>query len=115
MGIFRREIEVMLKAIGVAILVLLIILPVAWGYEQTQQVRRWQSVVCVYRINELTRGGALTVEPGSAPDACAVLARLGFSLEPEAIAPPSPFVIRRVTSRQGAADPRLAVGAAKGG
>ena len=49
MGFFRPEVEAALKVIGIVGLITLIVLPVAWGYEQRKQARAWQSVACAYR------------------------------------------------------------------
>jgi hypothetical protein len=99
MGFFRRDIEVVLKALGVTMLVALIAIPFAWGYEKDRQARMWQSMVCTYRVNELARRASLTLQPEPAPDACTLLARLGFNLDPDEIAPPSFVPFRRVASR----------------
>src|SRR5256885_553832 len=99
MRIFRRDIEVVLKTLGAVVLVALIAIPFAWGYEKDRQARMWQSVVCSYRVDELTRRSSVTLQPEPAPDPCTVLARLGFSLEPEAIAPPSFLSLRRLALR----------------
>src|SRR5207244_625257 len=40
MRIFRSEIETALKIMGIAALISLILLPVAWGYEQRQRARQ---------------------------------------------------------------------------
>jgi hypothetical protein len=96
MRIFRREIEVTLKALGVVTLLALIVVPLAWGYHQGRRARMWQDVVCAYRVNELTRQGTLNLQPEPAPDSCTVLTRLGLALEPDSLAPPTPFVVRRV-------------------
>ncbi|MBM3217362.1 MAG: hypothetical protein FJZ38_01530 [Candidatus Rokubacteria bacterium] len=80
MGFFRREIEVTLKMLGVALLVGLIVLPVAWGYEQRRQARTWQNVACAYRIKEVTRTAPFIQNVERAPDACTALARPGFQL-----------------------------------
>jgi hypothetical protein len=81
MGFFRREIEVTLKMLGVMILIGLIVLPVAWGYEQRRQARTWQNVACAYRIKEVTRTAPFIANVGRAPDACTALERLGFQME----------------------------------
>jgi hypothetical protein len=80
MGFFRREIEVTLKMLGVVLLVGLIVLPVAWGYEQRRQARTWQNVACAYRIKEVTRTAPFVQNVERAHDACTTLARLGFQL-----------------------------------
>ena len=80
MRFFRREIEVTLKMLGLVILIGLIVLPVAWGYEQRRQARTWQNVACAYRIKEVTRMAPFVANVERAPDACTALARLGFQL-----------------------------------
>jgi hypothetical protein len=87
MGFFRREIEVTLKMLGVALLIGLIVLPVAWGYEQRRQARTWQNVACAYRIKEVTRTAPFIANVERAPDACTTLARLGFELAEEEFVP----------------------------
>jgi hypothetical protein len=77
MKIFRREVEVTLKVLGVVILAALIVFPIVWGYEQRSQARMWQNVACAYRIKEVTRQTPLAGLERSA-DACTTLARLGF-------------------------------------
>ena len=64
--------------LGVMFLLGLIVLPVAWGYEQRRQARTWQNVACAYRIKEVTRTAPFIANVERAPDACATLARLGF-------------------------------------
>ena len=84
MRFFRREIEVTLKMLGVVTLLGLIVLPVAWGYEQRRQARTWQNVACAYRIKEVTRSlpfASANIE--RAPDACTALARLGLDISME--------------------------------
>ena len=44
MRFFRPEVERVLKLLGGLLLLALILLPVAWGYEQRKQARAWQSV-----------------------------------------------------------------------
>ena len=81
MGFFRREVEVTLKMLGVMALIGLIVLPVAWGYEQRRQARTWQNVACAYRMKEITRNAPFIANNTErAPDACAMLARLGLPL-----------------------------------
>ncbi|HUF90996.1 MAG TPA: hypothetical protein VMR23_01385 [Candidatus Limnocylindria bacterium] len=81
MRIFRSEIQTTLRMLGIVTLVGLIVLPVAWGYEQRQQARTWQNVACAYRIKEVARRTPIlaSTEPGR--DACMLLERLGLDLE----------------------------------
>jgi hypothetical protein len=78
---FRPEIEIALKAIGVLTLLSLIVIPVVWGYGERQKARTWQNLACTYRIKEVERRTPLLggIEPGR--DACVTLERLGFALE----------------------------------
>jgi hypothetical protein len=82
-GFFRRDIEMTLKLLGVVILLGLIVLPVAWGYEQRRQARTWQSVACAYRIKEVTRQATFMAALPRSSDPCTTLARLGFQLSDE--------------------------------
>ena len=79
MRFFRREIEVALKVMGIVTLVALIVLPIAWGYEQRRQARAWQNVACAYRIKEVLRStrGVTNMDRGAEP--CAVLESLGLT------------------------------------
>ena len=80
MGFFRREVEVTLKMLGVMTLIGLIVLPIAWGYEQRRQARTWQNVACAYRIKEVSRTIPALANVDRTMDACATLERLGFSV-----------------------------------
>jgi hypothetical protein len=80
MRFFRREVELTLKMLGVAILIGLIVLPVAWGYEQRRQARAWQTVACAYRIKEISRSATFVGSIDRAADPCTTLARLGLQL-----------------------------------
>ena len=80
MGFFRREVEVTLKMLGVLTLIGLIVLPVAWGYEQRKQARAWQNVACAYRIKEVSRTIPALANVERSQDACAMLEKLGLSV-----------------------------------
>jgi hypothetical protein len=81
MRIFRPEIELTLRALGILTIVTLIVVPVVWGYGQRQKARTWQNIACAYRIKEVERRTPLLdgIEPGR--DACGTLERLGLALE----------------------------------
>ena len=83
MRFFRHEVEVTLKMLGVVTLIGLIVLPVAWGYEQRRQARTWQNVACAYRIKEVARSVPFVATVERASDACATLARLGLNVSAE--------------------------------
>jgi hypothetical protein len=81
MRFFRPEIEVTLKTIGILVLVALIVLPMAWGYEQRRQARTWHSIACAYRVKEVARQSPILAGIEHDPDACGTLHRLGLGFE----------------------------------
>jgi hypothetical protein len=81
MRFFRSEVEVALKIAGIAALISIILLPVAWGYEQRQQARNWQNIACAYRIKEVARQSPMIANVEYRRDACVALSRLGLDLD----------------------------------
>jgi hypothetical protein len=81
MRFFRREVEVTLKAIGVITLIGLIVMPMAWGFEQRRQARTWQTIACAYRMKEVARQSPFLAGVDSQSDACGALERLGLQLD----------------------------------
>jgi hypothetical protein len=81
MRFFQPEVEAVLKVLGAATLIGLIVLPTAWAYEQRQQARAWQSVACTYRMRELARRTPLMATVERAGNPCLTLERLGLDLE----------------------------------
>jgi len=81
MRFFQHEVEVVLKSLGVIVLLMLMVLPAAWGYEQRQQARQWRSVACAFRVREVEQRAAMFAGMGQRPDPCATLQRLGLELE----------------------------------
>jgi hypothetical protein len=83
MRFFRPEVEAALKMAGVAGLITMIVLPVAWGYEQRKQARTWQKVACAYRMKELARQTPMIATLESRRNACLALEELGLELDVE--------------------------------
>jgi hypothetical protein len=81
MRFFKPEVEVVLKALGVVTLIGLIVLPIAWAYEQRKQARAWQSVACAYRMREVARRAPLIAKVDYQRDPCLTLNRLGLELD----------------------------------
>ena len=81
MRFFRPEIETTLKMVGVMTLIGLIVLPMAWGYEQRKQAQAWQSVACSYRMREVTRRTPVVAAVDYAQNPCITLQRLGLDLD----------------------------------
>jgi hypothetical protein len=53
--IFRPGVEICLK-IGLAlVMVVVVILPLAWGYRQHAEAELWRDVACAYRLKEAVR------------------------------------------------------------
>jgi hypothetical protein len=81
MRIFRREIEITLKTLGVLTLAMVVTMSVAWGFEQRRQAKTWQSIACAYRMKEIARSSAILARAADEPDACSTLDRLGLTLD----------------------------------
>ena len=81
MRFFRSEIEIVIKMLGILTLVGLILLPMAWGYEQRKQAQAWQSVACSYRMREVTRRTPVVAAVDHAQNPCLTLQRLGLDLD----------------------------------
>jgi hypothetical protein len=81
MRIFRPEVQAVLKTLGILTLIGLIVLPVAWGYEQRRQARAWQSVACAYRVQEVARRAPFITQVDYRRNPCATLERLGLDLD----------------------------------
>ena len=81
MRFFRSEIEMVLKMLGILALVGLIVLPMAWGYEQRKQAQAWQTVACSYRMREVTRRTPVVAAVDYAQNPCMTLERLGLDLD----------------------------------
>ena len=81
MRFFRSEIETAVKMLALLTLVGLIALPIAWGYEQRQQARAWQSIACSYRMREVTRRTPVVAAVNYAQNPCLTLQRLGLDLD----------------------------------
>jgi len=78
---FRREIEIVLRMLGILTLVGVILLPMAWGYEQRMQAKAWQSVACSYRMREVTRRTLVVATLDYTQNPCLTLQRLGLDLD----------------------------------
>jgi hypothetical protein len=81
MRFFRSEVETVLKMLGILTLIGLIVLPMAWGYEQRKQARAWQGIACAYRMREVTRRTPIVAAVDYTRDACVTLERLGLDLD----------------------------------
>lgn len=81
MRFFRSEVEIVLKTVGILTLIGLIVLPMAWGYQQRRQAKAWQSVACSYRIRDVARRTPVVAAVDYAQDPCLTLQRLGLDLD----------------------------------
>ncbi|MGH7391854.1 MAG: hypothetical protein ACREM3_20720 [Candidatus Rokuibacteriota bacterium] len=81
MRIFKPGIQTVLRILTIAALMGMIVLPVAWGYEQRRQARTWQAVACEYRVREIVRRVPLVASIAHAGDPCAALHKLGFDID----------------------------------
>lgn len=79
--VFWPGVELCLK-IGLAVvMIIVVLLPLAWGYRQHAQAEQWREVACAYRLKEALRDRRIAyAEPGGRP--CARLDELGLPYEP---------------------------------
>jgi len=78
--VFRPGVEAALKALAVAALVALVVLPFAWGYQQHSEARAWREIACTYRLKEALSDGRLLTPADLRGDPCARLSELGLQL-----------------------------------
>jgi hypothetical protein len=81
MRFFRSEVEIILKTLGILTLIGLIVLPMAWGYQQRRQAKAWQSVACSYRMRDVARRTPVVATVDYAQNPCLTLQRLGLDLD----------------------------------
>ena len=81
MRFFRSEVELVLKTLGILTLIGLIVLPMAWGYQQRRQAKAWQSVACSYRMRDVARRTPVVATVDYAQNPCLTLQRLGLDLD----------------------------------
>ena len=79
--VFWPGVEICLK-IGLAlVMVMVVVMPLAWGYRQHAEAELWRDVACAYRLKEALR--ERIISPGDlAGRPCARLEELGLRFEP---------------------------------
>lgn len=77
--VFRPEVEAALKILAVVALLTLLVLPLAWGYQQRNEARAWREIACAYRLKEALSDGRLATAADLRSDPCARLDDLGLS------------------------------------
>jgi hypothetical protein len=78
--VFRREVEVVLKAVAMISLLTLLVLPLAWGYRQRNEARAWREIACAYRLRQALSDGRLMTAADQRADPCERLSELGLQL-----------------------------------
>jgi hypothetical protein len=78
--VFRPGVEACLKiALGVVML-MVVFLPLAWGYRQHAEAQMWRDIACTYRLKEALRERLVSAADLNGRP-CARLAQLGLRLE----------------------------------
>jgi hypothetical protein len=95
---FVPQLERALEVVAVVALIVLIVFPLAWGYEQRQQARVWQETACAYRLREVARETSVLVRGDGRGGACAALRELGLDVAP-------PYDARAQTAYSGSPAP----------
>jgi hypothetical protein len=78
--VFRPEVEAVLKTVAVIALLSLLVLPLAWGYQQRNEAREWREIACAYRLKEALSDGRLETAADRRGDPCDRLEDLGLRL-----------------------------------
>jgi|SRR5690349_18859677 hypothetical protein len=78
--VFRPEVEAVLRALGAIVLLSLLVLPFAWGYQQRSEARAWREIACAYRLKEALSDGRLVTAADLKSDPCDRLDDLGLRL-----------------------------------
>src|SRR5882762_9475597 len=78
--VFRPGVEAALKTLAVAALLALLVLPLAWGYQQRNEARLWREIACTYRLREALSDGRLLTPADRRGDPCERLSELGLQL-----------------------------------
>ncbi len=78
--VFRPEVEAVLKTLAVVALLTLLVLPLAWGYQQRNEARAWREIACAYRLKEALGDGRLETVADRRGDPCERLEDLGLRL-----------------------------------
>jgi hypothetical protein len=78
---FRPEVEIALKLLTGVLLLSLLVLPLAWGYEQRRQARAWKEIACAYRLAETARRATFLAIDDARAGACGRLRDLGLATD----------------------------------
>jgi hypothetical protein len=93
--VFWPGVEICLRIALVLVLIIVVSLPLAWGYRQHAEAELWREVACAYRLKEALRERLVSpADLGGRP--CARLDELGLQFEP-----PAAFPARAATIRHG--------------
>lgn len=78
--VFWPGVETALKLGLTVVLLVVVFLPLAWGYRQHADAQAWRDVACTYRLKEALRDRLITAADLNGRP-CARLAQLGLGLE----------------------------------
>jgi hypothetical protein len=76
--IFHPEVEAVLKALATVAVLTVMVLLVAWGYQQRSEARVWREIACAYRLKEALSDGRLVTDADLGTDPCVRLDELGL-------------------------------------
>ena len=78
--VFRPEVEALIRIAGVVATLTMLVLPVAWGYQQRSEARAWREMACAYRLREALSDGRLATTTDLTANPCDRLDDLGLRL-----------------------------------
>jgi hypothetical protein len=86
--VFWPGVEICIRIGLVLVMIMVVVLPVAWGYRQHAEAELWREVACGYRLKEAVRERLVSAaDVGGRP--CARVDELGLRVEPPVAFPAS--------------------------
>jgi hypothetical protein len=84
--IFRPGVEVCLKISLAGVMLMVVFLPLAWGYRQHAEAQVWRDIACTYRLKEALRQRLVSAADLNGRP-CVRLSELGLRLERPVLSP----------------------------
>ena len=74
------EVEATVRAVAAIFMLMLVVLPVAWGYQQRAEARQWREMACSYRLRQAMSDARLLAANDARTNPCTRLDDLGLRL-----------------------------------
>jgi hypothetical protein len=74
------EVEATVRAVAAIFMLTLVVLPMAWGYQQRAEARQWREMACSYRLRQALTDARLLTASDERGNPCTRLDDLGLRL-----------------------------------